>query len=150
MTTTPRPREGRARPGSTLLELMVIVAITGILAAIAVPSYKVALEQARVDQAAATLRTIWAAQRFYKLDNASYAAGLEPLQQAGLLDDDLDTTSFAFAVDPSGFPITATRAGGQGTWTGALSVDAEGVITGSVSADGRVVSPALLFNNGQQ
>jgi len=80
----------RTRPRAfTLVELMVVVAIIGAMAAFAVPSYRRALEQSRVDIAGANLRAIWAAERLYWLQNQSYTTDLKTLQDLGLLRPDL-------------------------------------------------------------
>jgi type II secretory pathway pseudopilin PulG len=127
---------------------MVVVVMMGILASMAVPSFQRAVEQARVDQAALTLRTIWAAQRFHKLDTGHYAedqtdpprTAIQILQEAGLLDDVVDSSAFTFTVDPGGFPVHAERLPGPAT--GSLEIDAEGSITGQVACEGQAIRPS--------
>ena len=111
------------RQGSTLLELSIVVTMTGILSAMAIPSFQRSIEQARVDQAAATLRTIWAAERFYKLDHTAYAddhndpdpeqhpprPALKLLLDAGLLDVNIDSSAFHFSIADGGFPVQAEQ-----------------------------------------
>ncbi|MGR8921201.1 MAG: type II secretion system major pseudopilin GspG [Gammaproteobacteria bacterium] len=75
-----RPRPAGA--GFTLIEVMVVVVILGILAAIVVPRIMSRPDEARVVRAAQDVRAIGAALDLYKLDNLSYPTteqGLEAL-----------------------------------------------------------------------
>ncbi len=68
--------------GFTLIEVMVVVVILGILAAIVVPRIMSRPDEARVVKAQQDLRAIAAALDLYKLDNFNYpltATGLEAL-----------------------------------------------------------------------
>lgn len=76
----------RSRPaamrGFTLIEIMVVVVILGILAAIAVPRIMDRPDAARVTKARQDIRTIESALKLYRLDNYRYPTteqGLEAL-----------------------------------------------------------------------
>jgi prepilin-type N-terminal cleavage/methylation domain-containing protein len=150
MTHSPARRPTR-RHGSTLIELMVVVVITGILASMAIPSFAKAVEQTRVDQAAATLRTIWTAQRFYKMEHGVYAANddplpmtaMEKLQDAGLLEPQLEPEGFRLHVDAGGFPVRAECLAGP--WSGSLEIDAMGIVRGEIVGHGYTLRPSFQF-----
>lgn len=76
---TPRPRIAR---GFTLIEILVVVVILGILAAIVVPKVMERPGEARVVRAQQDIRGIASALGLYKLDNFVYpttAQGLDAL-----------------------------------------------------------------------
>lgn len=59
-------------PGFTLIELMVVVAIVGILAAIAYPSYTDSVRKGRRAEAIVDLYSIQLAQEKWRANNATY------------------------------------------------------------------------------
>ncbi len=63
---------GRQPAGFTLIELLIVVAIIGILAAIAVPNFLNAQMRAKVSRAVADLRSIRTALGMYQVDNNRY------------------------------------------------------------------------------
>ena len=71
---------GRTMRGFTLIELMVVVVILGILAAVVVPRVMDRPEQARISAAQSNIRAIRSALDMYKLDNHSYPSTDQGLQ----------------------------------------------------------------------
>ncbi len=71
-------KQGKQR-GFTLIEIMVVVVILGILAALVVPQVMNRPDQAKVTVAKGDIKAIGAALDMYKLDNYSY-----PSTQQGL------------------------------------------------------------------
>jgi general secretion pathway protein G len=68
-----------AQAGFTLIEMMVVVVIIGVLAALIVPNVLDKLDDAKVTAARTDINTITQALKFYKLDNQRY-----PTQDQGL------------------------------------------------------------------
>ncbi|RJP22514.1 MAG: prepilin-type N-terminal cleavage/methylation domain-containing protein [Candidatus Omnitrophota bacterium] len=67
------------RNGFTLIELLIVVAIIGILAAIAVPNFINAQIRAKMSKATADMRALAVAIEMYRLDNNHYPCdGQEP------------------------------------------------------------------------
>jgi type IV pilus assembly protein PilE len=62
--------------GFSLLELMIVVAIIGILGAIVYPSYQDSVREAKRSEAIAELQKLIAAQERYFLNNREYANNL--------------------------------------------------------------------------
>ena len=62
--------------GFTLIELLIVVAIIGIIAAIAVPNLLNAVDKAKQKRSMADMRTIGEAVESYGTDNARYPVGI--------------------------------------------------------------------------
>lgn len=77
-------RMSRRDAGFTLIEVMIVVVILGILAAIVVPKIMDRPAQAQITAAKSDIRTLESALNLYRLDNHTYPttdAGLEALVQ---------------------------------------------------------------------
>lgn len=105
----------RSRPrahGFTLVEVMIVVAIIGILASIALPSYTQYVVQARRTEAQAFLMELAQRQERWRVNNREYAT-------TGQIGADTDPlTYYGFAVSnrsATTYTLTATATGTQET-----------------------------------
>ena len=86
-------RQRLNQKGFTLVELMVVIAILGILAAIAIPKFSDSTSAANTAKIAADLRTIDSALVMYQANGGVVATGttVAALKTAGLLVDEPKT-----------------------------------------------------------
>ena len=94
-STSRRPADQR---GFTLIEIMVVVVILGILAAIAVPRIMSRPDTARITKAKQDIRVVENALKLYRLDNYNY-----PSTEQGLE---------ALVAEPAGEPVAKNWKGG--------------------------------------
>lgn len=75
-----QPKSGKRARGFTLIEMMVVMLIIGIMAAMVVPNLLSRGEEAKVTAAKADISSIMQALKMYKLDNSRYPSTDQGLQ----------------------------------------------------------------------
>ncbi len=73
-------RRARSRDGFTLIELMIVVVIIGILAAIAIPKFGSVTKASKEAEAQPILKQLFTLQERYKQKNDEYAEDIEELE----------------------------------------------------------------------
>jgi prepilin-type N-terminal cleavage/methylation domain-containing protein len=110
-----RFRKKRNQKGFTMIELMVVVVIVGILAAIAIPIYGKYVKQARTTEATGRMGEMITAAKAWAQEKGAWPTQTEFGNGEGILDP-TETPNFTYAItgggggDPetSPFQITAT------------------------------------------
>lgn len=108
-------KTGNQTKGFSLVELMIVVAVVGILSAIAYPSYQEHLRKSRRAEAQSLLMTIADRQQQFLLDTRSYAGSIDALHIAppASVTSHYDLTLSLAASSVPAFTVTAAPLGGQ-------------------------------------
>lgn len=91
---------------------MIVVAIIGVLAAIAVPNYQRFACRAKQGEAKTTLNAIFVAEESYRSANDAYFSGAETdLVQIGMAFDDISIRRYQYSVAAAPTAYTASATG---------------------------------------
>lgn len=141
------------------MELVVSVIVLMIIMNFAIPQYRVAMEQNRVDLAGSRLLMIYTAQRMYFVENQTFAPALSDLIGKKLLDPSLAPgagadSKFFYAIDSAdatAFSAKATRSSTPTpqVFSGFIAINQKGELSGTVqSADSSIILTASRYALG--
>jgi prepilin-type N-terminal cleavage/methylation domain-containing protein len=105
------------RKGFTLIEIIVVLAIAGIAAAIAIPNLINSIEQTKAQEAKNNLLAISAAQEKYFEDHGSYYYGVNPNANLSLSSVTGDPFSYSCSITFQNIPYNCTAGDNRDTLT---------------------------------
>ena len=134
-----RPRSDRK--GFTMIELMVVVVIVGVLAAIAVPIYGKYIKNARISEATGRIGEIITAAKAYAQENqdASGNPTWPPATPTGTIVDLSSSDLFSYAI---------TAGAGANANTTGLTITATGLTGKKMAGVGVAITVATIVANG--
>lgn len=136
----------RKEKGFTLIELLIVVAIIGILAAIAVPAYMGYVKRAKLTEPLHALDPLKAALSAKYAKDQSFTAAANADVIRTTYGVGLDETKWSYAVAATGaITATAKAAAGSGLANGTITLTptgntTTGTVTWAISADGTIIS----------
>lgn len=146
-------KKWKEQKGFTLVELVVVMVIIAVIAAFALPAYRLAVERSRLTGAVNYLGVIQRAQAEYFQRNAVFTSNLTGVAGTGPADNPLDATP----PFPAAFTTTppAVTGGGTNSITVTCTRDTAPTVPGGVTANYTVLltmnysgtSPVVTITN---
>lgn len=139
----------RKEKGFTLIELLIVVAIIGIIAAIAIPNLLNAIDRGKQKRTMADMRSVGTAIESYAVDNNFYPKGMSSVAAAGV---STHVAPIYIKTVPTtdgwnnAWDIDSTATGSQYTITSPAKDGTQGTQTGGQTGD---FTCDILFANGQ-
>jgi len=112
-----RKLRGSNEKGFTLIELMIVIAIIGILAAIAIPNFVSYRQRSYNSSAQSDVKNAMTTQEAYFVDNAIYGNSLTKLTGAGFKQSSNVSFYVNTTASATGYTMTALHTSGSVTWT---------------------------------
>jgi type II secretion system protein G len=132
--------------GFTLIELLIVVAIIGIIAAIAIPNLLNAIDRGKQKRTMADLRSLGTAVESYSIDNSYYPVAAD----MAALETSVEPIYIRTAPADDGWGYAFTVAAVRGEYTlCSAGKDGGGGCTGDDGGAVQLFTDSITFANGQ-
>jgi prepilin-type N-terminal cleavage/methylation domain-containing protein len=132
----------RSNKGFTLIELMIVVVIIGVLAALAVPRYMRAATKSKQSEAREILKQIYTMERAYFIENETYvlngvtASAANPLAYLTLAIEIMPSARYTYTItmpDANHFSCIATANLDDDAIVDTWTIDQTGILVNNIN-----------------